>query len=183
MVQTSVRDGAGDIRAKGKMRKGGFSVPKRIRITHNGQTNTIHGWAKLLGIPASTVRERYMAGCPIDRPRRAMLLECRGEINTVRRWAEITGVDPNRIRARLRQGWTPEQALCTPGKYPTHRLRPRSPETLCWKCRNAVPNSQTGAGCEWSKGFCPVPGWTAELHECDGIESYRVLSCPKFERG
>ena len=67
--------------------------------------------------------------------------------------------------------------------------------TLCWHCRNAVPNPETGAGCSWSrKEHAPVPGWTAERRDVQiqkdsrrrvngDLESYRVLACPEFEEG
>ena len=32
---------------------------------------------------------------------------------------------------------------------------------ICFDCQNAV------GGCEWSRAFDPVPGWTAELIEND----------------
>lgn len=65
--------------------------------------------------------------------------------------------------------------------------------TLCWYCRNAVPNPETGAGCAWSKRpHEPVKGWEAERRDLyvenkssgyKPAESYRVLACPEFEEG
>lgn len=56
---------------------------------------------------------------------------------------------------------------------------------ICINCKNAVPDNR-GHGCEWSRNFDPVPGWTAEptILRAGGneIESYRITDCPKFER-
>ena len=54
--------------------------------------------------------------------------------------------------------------------------------------RNAVPNSELGAGCEWSRYFKPVPGWDAKRKDVSMGKnrktlSYFVVKCPKFERG
>lgn len=63
-------------------------------------------------------------------------------------------------------------------------------ETICINCKNAVPNPETGVGCSWSICFKPVIGWEAEsttilgMELQDGsfeeIQSYNVVSCPKF---
>lgn len=49
-------------------------------------------------------------------------------------------------------------------------------ETICWKCANAC------GGCDWSKKRAkPVDGWEAIRRDLyNGVESYIVLSCPKF---
>jgi len=52
--------------------------------------------------------------------------------------------------------------------------------SLCWDCQNAV------LGCEWSREFEPVPGWTAKprrmIDNARGTVtmSYNVIKCPKF---
>ena len=61
-------------------------------------------------------------------------------------------------------------------------------QTLCWECKNAVPNSESGTGCEWSRYFKPVPGWDAKRKDVSmgknkKLVSYCVINCPKFERG
>lgn len=68
-------------------------------------------------------------------------------------------------------------------------------ETLCWRCKNAVPNPSIGVGCAWSMHFKPVPNWDAmqtQVNTTDYIKdsdrrrataSYIVITCPKFERG
>lgn len=54
--------------------------------------------------------------------------------------------------------------------------------TLCWKCKNAVPDGCYG--CSWSKEFEPVEGWVAEEDKIVGdgeiLTSYRVIFCPEF---
>lgn len=59
-------------------------------------------------------------------------------------------------------------------------------ETLCWKCRKAT--NPKGSDCEWAKNFTPVKGWDAVLVKLkyatvNCSSSYRVIDCPKFERG
>lgn len=46
-------------------------------------------------------------------------------------------------------------------------------DTLCLHCTNAC-----NRGCSWSDDFTPVDGWEAEYNE--KLESYYVISCPKF---
>jgi hypothetical protein len=68
-----------------------------------------------------------------------------------------------------------------------------SPKTLCWDCIHAVPDPQSGVGCEWSesKATVPVPGWDAMpqfLRNYMGptaaaVPTYCVLECPKFRKG
>ena len=63
------------------------------------------------------------------------------------------------------------------------------PPSICWKCKNAVPDGKYG--CSWSRRFQPVEGWDAKptlvkntshrkgfgsVH----FNSYRVKGCPKF---
>lgn len=63
-------------------------------------------------------------------------------------------------------------------------------DTLCWKCKNAVPNIKRGTGCNWSREFKAVEGW--KVHEViqyenckskENRDSYIVLICPEFEVG
>lgn len=69
-------------------------------------------------------------------------------------------------------------------------------ETLCWKCRHAVPkrSRRTGRyiqGCDWSIYRCRVPGWKAKediiimgsSRSPKTVTSFEVQECPKFERG
>ena len=58
--------------------------------------------------------------------------------------------------------------------------RPTYPMQLCWSCQNAVP-TEDGRGCEWSREFQPVPGWTAEMTtKCGYGVTWCVTECPKF---
>lgn len=62
--------------------------------------------------------------------------------------------------------------------------------TLCWKCKNAVPD-KNGHGCNWSRKRQPVEGWVAketklkmyknEQGEEVYTKSYHVILCPEFE--
>lgn len=61
-------------------------------------------------------------------------------------------------------------------------------ESLCWCCKNAVPDKEGTRGCSWSLNKQPVKGWkveaSSEYHMADGrvAISYKVSRCPKFER-
>lgn len=62
-------------------------------------------------------------------------------------------------------------------------------ESLCWCCKNAVPDKECTRGCDWSIKGKPIDGW--EVTEAstfvmsDGRQgrTYKVARCPKFERG
>ena len=59
-------------------------------------------------------------------------------------------------------------------------------ESICWHCKHAVPGKDKG--CEWSRYRKPVDGWSAKEAARKKITgeiytAYRVLACPKFERG
>ena len=48
---------------------------------------------------------------------------------------------------------------------------------LCKTCQNAT------GGCNWSKNFTPVPGWTAELVKYQGAVvslTYHITACPEY---
>jgi len=49
--------------------------------------------------------------------------------------------------------------------------------TLCYERRKACKEKY----CSWVRDFTPVEGWEAEYNEKK--DSYRVISCPEFERG
>ena len=67
--------------------------------------------------------------------------------------------------------------------------------TLCWRCKNAVPNMEKTCGCSWSRDFIPVESWeaietsiycqrwdnrTKTRDASIGTKSYIVISCPEF---
>lgn len=63
-----------------------------------------------------------------------------------------------------------------------------SKQTLCWRCKNSVPDKWGERGCSWSRNRMPVDGWTAEkrqLKVAHGQEmvSYNVRACPMFVEG
>lgn len=62
---------------------------------------------------------------------------------------------------------------------------PRKRANICFDCKNAVPDD-CGHGCEWSRKFEPVPGWTAtpttlRSGGCTPTESWHITACPKFD--
>ena len=68
-----------------------------------------------------------------------------------------------------------------------NRGKKEASDTICWHCRNAVPDPVKGIGCEWSIRLKPVPGWEADYLPMKTlgkiIDSYRVRKCPKFKKG
>ena len=71
----------------------------------------------------------------------------------------------------------------------------RKDSSICWDCRNSVPDKAGPKGCPWSRNFEPVEGWKAtetvlKLKYGDNghyrkgeIGSYIVHECPLFEEG
>ena len=50
-------------------------------------------------------------------------------------------------------------------------------ETLCWSC------TRPGTGqCSWDREMKPVKGWTAIPSQTDGFATFRVISCPGYEK-
>lgn len=51
-------------------------------------------------------------------------------------------------------------------------------QTICWTCAKAV------IGCDWSREFKPIDGWTAKPTMLKGREnqkSFRVIECPEYK--
>lgn len=85
--------------------------------------------------------------------------------------------------------------VLTPERRPPNRRRERIPQehkktmTICWECRNAVPDEEGKRGCSWSRKLEPVEGWQAvesTVVRYDGghkreIMSALVLECPQFK--
>lgn len=60
--------------------------------------------------------------------------------------------------------------------------------TLCWHCKNAVPNIAGTVGCNWSRKKKPVDGWEAtptqlKIMGNKTVQSYFVKKCPEFKEG
>ena len=57
---------------------------------------------------------------------------------------------------------------------------------ICFDCKNAVPDKE-GPGCEWSRKFEPVPGWTATPKRLNPgrhgtiTETYEITACPMYD--
>ena len=50
--------------------------------------------------------------------------------------------------------------------------------TLCWSCRNAVPDEKHG--CSWNERLEPVPGWKTKKGGNKEYITECVLECPEF---
>lgn len=107
-------------------------------------------------------------------------IEWNGKNLTLREWSEETGINLCVLRNRYHRGVLPPK-LFDDVKHECN--------SLCWYCRNAVPNEKYG--CSWSRKFEPVAGWKAEatttvcndyskLVKTKTIHSYHVCQCPEF---
>lgn len=61
-------------------------------------------------------------------------------------------------------------------------------QSLCWFCRNAVPDDKGKQGCNWSRNKLPVDGWDAiptklKVAAHMTVPSYHVKTCPEFVEG
>jgi hypothetical protein len=54
--------------------------------------------------------------------------------------------------------------------------------TICWICKNSVPNPENGVGCSWSNHSKPVEGWVARPSD-KYEDGYCVIECPEFIKG
>ena len=94
----------------------------KMRLTYNGITDTVAGWAKRIGVEVTLLyarltrlgrSEEVMGRVLAPRGRRVdnVFLTYRGETRTIAEWARRTGHTPFAIRDRLKKGATPAQAL------------------------------------------------------------------------
>jgi len=101
------------------------------KITHNGNTRTLHAWATITGISAVNLRNRISSGWTVDRtlttpvgrpkaapkPKRistAKTLTHEGQTRTIAQWSKVTGISKIILHMRERSGWDAERILTTP---------------------------------------------------------------------
>lgn len=106
------------------------------------------------------------------------------ELVALREMAEA-GFTIEDIAKELKRGESSIRHMADKRKLTIAR-NPSESGTLCWRCKNAVPNPATGAGCDWSRSFKPVSGWDAEERplknpDCGAVQSFFVKSCPNFD--
>lgn len=78
-------------------------------------------------------------------------------------------------------------------KLKNKKIKPRKQDctvtrgTLCWGCQNSIPSPSKGLGCNWSRSFEPVKGWTAKkvppssyVGKNSEKDGYFVIKCPEF---
>jgi len=88
-----------------------------VRLTHNGETMTISGWAERLGVRNTVIHGRIKAGYPIDRVlgdkmkvhRRFITHD--GTTDSVIGWSRTTGIPRRTIRNRMDWGWPIDKVL------------------------------------------------------------------------
>ena len=111
---------------------------------------------------------------------RTKLEEAEAERKHLEKSRKVKACKRERAKKRKR-----EKAL---GIYVAPEKQP--PKTICFLCKNCIPNPQNHIGCEWSYFLEPVPGWNAIRNDLrpsrkDGemLVSYTVIDCPKFVEG
>lgn len=88
------------------------------------------------------------------------------------------------------KGFWSKCSLCREREERQRRKERKEKRTwsLCWECKNAVPDAYGQRGCSWSRHRLPVDGWEAKetslkIMQEVRIKSYVVRKCPKFEKG
>jgi hypothetical protein len=93
-------------------------------ITYAGETMTISGWARKLGVPSRVLYKRIVLcgwnvqsalTVPLNESRRKFLT-LDGVRRSITEWARVTGVRHGTIHYRINMGWSVERALTTPGR-------------------------------------------------------------------
>ena len=65
------------------------------------------------------------------------------------------------------------------GGNPRKRKPEQPPDSICWKCENAVPTKTRG--CSWSRDGVYVKGWTLHKFKFDSNKGrVRVIDCPLY---
>ena len=91
-------------------------------IEFNGETNTIPGWARKIGIDPHSLRDRLSAGWSLEKALTTPAVkkycppatfEFNGKTKTVREWAIQYGINPGTLHNRLKR-MPIEEALLTP---------------------------------------------------------------------
>lgn len=107
------------------------------KLTCNGVTDTIRGWALRLGMTTTGVYNRLKRLPPeeaLTRPRSnraphryqkgSRLLTCDGITDSVLNWAVRLDISPSSIESRLKRGMSDHDALYPPPRKPRPRLPP-----------------------------------------------------------
>lgn len=88
-----------------------------IYLTKDGETKHIEEWAKLLGLPLTTIKERRRRGksdedaLSLIKKAGPRLLTFDGITLQIGQWAERLGIKPNTISFRLKRGYPIELVL------------------------------------------------------------------------
>ena len=88
------------------------------------------------------------------------------------------------------KGFWPKCSLCRQREERQRRKERKEKRTwsLCWECKNAVPDAYGERGCSWSRHRLPVDGWEAtptklKVASKMTVLSYHVKECPEFVEG
>ena len=166
-----------------------------MQITFNGETHTATQWAKIFNVRPETIRDRHRKGLPINEPANDNKPITYGGVTmTAKEWATALDVS---IALIIRRDFCGIPLDISKKELRRTRLRKwreahtkqkknlggnPAGDTICWKCKHAVPSLWKGTGCEWSRKLQPVPGWKA-VKTKSYREGYKVIKCPKFEKG
>ena len=89
-----------------------------IRLDYNGESKTISEWATTTGISEWAIRQRIVAGWPLDKMltkknQKAPIVH-NGEAKPLKEWAAEYGMKPETLSGRIKNGWSMDLALTTP---------------------------------------------------------------------
>lgn len=111
-----------------------------------------------------------------------IILEWQNQSHNIRQWCKILNLEYAMILSRYRKGCRPPELFRL--KKPVKTGTP----TLCWSCKNAVPDGTFG--CKWSEELMPVEGWTATKTILNNFYpanskkkymiSYCISGCPQY---
>lgn len=95
------------------------------KITYEGITDTISGWARRIGCGRESLADRIDSGWDIEKAlgtpfsrntpnRKTARVECDGKLLTIKQWSCESGIPDDTIRHRLKIGWATREAIFSP---------------------------------------------------------------------
>lgn len=104
------------------------------KLTYQGKTKTIRGWAKELSIKTSLIYDRIHQKMPIEKilSKENLILKnhvreitYKGETHSMAEWSRITGINYHALKGRLNNNWPIKEALTLPVNLNNRNIRKR----------------------------------------------------------
>ena len=118
-----------------------ISTYKKL-IEYNGETHSMHEWARITGIKYETIYSRIKKGWPIGQALgydiKGRMLEYNGEAHYAAEWARITGINKATISLRLKNDWPINEVLGFKEHYSRNK-------------RHITYNGEIHNICEWAR--------------------------------